>query len=485
MEKITEKEKLAKKILFQDTHRALLLCFSWVFIMVLFWLQKIESFLWGAPLLFLLLIVGLYLTFRLKGVQFRYLFYSLKIAFSRHDDKAEGDISQFQALMTALAATIGIGSIAGVATAIAIGGMGSLFWMWMAAFLGMATKYAEAILAVEYRELDEKNEMCGGPMYYLRKGMNAKKLAALFAVSGAVTALVTGNMIQANSVAFAMQDLVSLPSWVSGLILVVFTGLALFGGIKSIGRITSFFVPIMSLFYILSGLFVIFAYSSYIGPVFLQIIRSAFTGEAAVGGFVGSTVMLAVQMGVSRGVFSSEAGLGSSPIAAAAAKTDVPARQALISMAGVFITSFIVCSITGFAIGVTGVLGEVDSQGNLLSGAVLVLRAFEKGVPSGGLLVTISLILFAYSTVLGWAYYGEKCVEYLGGVKTVFWYRTFFTLVLLPGAVASLDVIWSLANILNAFMAFPNLVALFFLASVVSKETVSFDRLYQKESKRR
>ncbi len=453
--------------------------------MFLFLLQKIEAFLWGVPLLFLLVLVGGYLTIFLKGVQFRYLFYSLKLAFSRHDDNAAGDISHFQALMTALAATIGIGSIAGVATAIAVGGMGAIFWMWMAALLGMATKYAEAILAIHYRELDKKKEMCGGPMYYLRRGMNAKGLAIFFAISGSITALVTGNMIQANSVAFALQDLVNIPPWISGIVLVIFTALALFGGIKSIGKITSFFVPTMSLFYILSGLMVIFSYPSHIGPVFFQIVQDAFTGQAALGGFLGSTFMMAVQMGVSRGVFSSEAGLGSSPIAAAAAKTDVPARQALISMGGVFITSFIVCSITGFTIGITGVLGEVDAQGALLNGSVLVLRAFTKGISGAGVLVTISLILFAYSTILGWAYYGEKCVEYLGGIKTVFWYRTFFALALLPGSIVALDVVWSLANIMNAFMAFPNLIALLFLAPVVAKETDSFRRLYRKEHKKK
>lgn len=449
------------------------------------WLHTIENWVWGAPLLILLTVVGLYLTIILRGVQFRYLFYSLKLAFSRHDDSAQGDISHFQALMTALAATIGIGSITGVATAIAVGGLGALFWVWMAALLGMATKYAEAILAIKYRTVDEKGEMCGGPMYYLERGLKAKWLAVIFAIVGAITALGTGNMVQANSISHALFDLLTVPEWITGLVLAILTGTALFGGIKSIGKVASYLVPVMAVFYLLGGLIVVALKWQAIPHALLEIVESAFTGQAAVGGFTGSTIMLAIQYGVSRGVFSSEAGLGSAPIAAAAAKTDVPGRQALISMSGVFITSFIVVTITGLAIAVTGVLGSVGADGQMLDGSSLTLRAFEEVFPGGGLVVTISLILFGYSTILGWAYYGEKCVEYLGGVRLVPWYRVIFTFVLIPGALLSLGIVWAFANVMNGLMAFPNLIGLFGLAGVVASETKAFSRLVTKERKER
>jgi AGCS family alanine or glycine:cation symporter len=431
------------------------------------WLLKIENWIWGAPLLVLLTSVGLYLTFALRGIQFRYLFYSLKLAFMRHDNQAEGDISQFQALMTALAGMIGIGSITGVATAIAVGGLGSLFWMWIASLIGMATKYAEAILAVKYRTRDAKGEMCGGPMYYLELGLKSKKLALFFAIVGAITALGTGNMVQANSIAGALQEYID-PLW-TGLALMFFTALALFGGIKSIGKVSSWLVPAMAIFYIAGGLLVIFLKIEALPQAIANIFISAFHPKAAMGGFIGSSLMMAIQYGVSRSVFSTEAGLGSAPIAAAAAKTDLPAKQALISMSGVFITSMIVCSITGLAIAVSGLLGTVD-------GSTLALHAFENAFPYGGTVVAISLILFGYSTILGWAYYGEKCMEYLLGERIVKFYRIFFTLFLLPGAMLSLQTVWSFANIMNGLMAFPNLLALFGLASIVVAETRNFEK---------
>ena len=446
-------------------------------------LITIEGWVWGAPLLLLLTIVGLYLTIILRGVQFRYLFYSLKLAFTRHDDSAQGDISHFQALMTALASTIGIGSITGVAIAIVIGGLGSLFWIWVAALLGMATKYAEAILAIKYRIVDEKGEMCGGPMYYLERGLKAKRLAIFFATSGAITALGTGNMVQANSISHALVDLLYVPEWVTGLTLAILTGVALFGGIRSIGKITSFLVPVMAVFYLLGGLIVLIIKWQAIPHAFAEIVKTAFTGQAAVGGFAGSTIMLAIQYGVSKGVFSSEAGLGSAPIAAAAAKTDAPGPQALISMSGVFITSFIVVTITGLTIAVTGVLGSVSADGKILDGSALTLHAFKATFPGGGIVVTISLILFGYSTILGWSYYGEKCIEYLGGIHLVPWYRIIFTCILIPGAMLSLGIVWSFASIMNGLMAFPNLIGLFALAAVVASETKTFDRLLKKEKK--
>lgn len=445
------------------------------------WLVRIENWIWGAPLLILLSAVGLYLTYALRGIQFRYLFYSLRLAFTRQDDKAEGDISQFQALMTALAGMIGIGSITGVATAVALGGLGSLFWMWVASLLGMATKYAEAILAVKYRTLDAKGEMCGGPMYYLEKGMKSKKLAVIFSFVGAITALGTGNMVQANSISGAVREIAHVDPLFTGTVLALLTGIALLGGIKSIGKVSSWLVPAMALFYISGGMIVICMKCTALPAAIADIFRQAFTGKAAFGGFAGSTVMMAIQFGVSRSVFSTEAGLGSAPIAAAAAKTDVPGRQALISMSGVFITSMIVCTITGLAIGVTGLLGQTDASGAPLSGAAMALLAFDQVFPYGGLVVMISIILFGYTTILGWAYYGEKCMEYLFGGKIIRFYRILFTAFLIPGAVMSLGTVWSFANIMNGLMAFPNLIGLFGLSAIVVAETRSFEQLLKFE----
>lgn len=444
-------------------------------------LEALEGWIWGTPLMILLVSVGLYLTYLLKGLQFRYLWYSLKLAFTKQDLDAPGDISNFQALMTALAATIGIGSITGVATAIAMGGLGSLFWMWIAGILGMATKYAEGILAVKYRIVDEKNEMCGGPMYYLARGLRSKRLAALFAIFGAIAALSTGNMVQANSISSGLKSLFHIDPMISGIVIALLTGIALFRGIKSIGKISSYFVPFMALLYITTGLIVIFLKIDLVPSVFKMIFQSAFTGQAATGGFVGSSILIAMQYGISRGIFSSEAGLGSAPIAAAAAKTDFPGRQAMISMSGVFITTFIVCTITGLAVGVTNLIGTYDAEGNLMNGSTLVLNAFESILPGGGFIVTLSLILFGYSTILGWAYYGEKCVEYLLGIKMVQWYRVLFTLVLIPGSVLSIQLVWSLANIMNGLMAFPNLIGILGLSQEVALDTVKFKRLIRRE----
>lgn len=448
-------------------------------------LDRINNIVWGPPLLILLVTVGLYLTIRLKGVQFRYLWYAHKLAFTRSDDDAQGDISHFQALMTSLAATIGIGSITGVATAIATGGVGALFWMWVAAGLGMATKYAEAVLSIKYRVVDAKNEMCGGPMYYIQKGTKQKWLAVLFALFGGITAIGTGNMIQSNSVALAMQDLAHINPIYTGIIFMVLTGIALFGGIKSIGKVSGILVPAMAAFYILGGIGIILIRIEHVPMAFYEIVKSAFSGQAAAGGFIGATVMQAIQMGVSRGVFSSEAGLGSSPIAAAAAKTDTPSRQALVSMCSVFITTGIVCTITALAVTLTGVLGQTNMAGEALDGSALVLRAFNDVIPGGGLIVTIALIPFAFSTTIGWAYYGEKCVEYLFGCKSTFYYRIIYTILVFPGAILSLKMIWSIANILNGLMAFPNLIGLFCLAGVVAAETKSFKHLLKRERKKK
>ncbi len=443
-------------------------------------ISTLNQWVWSSPLLILLVLVGGYLTFRIRGLQFRRFWYAHKCAFTRHDNKAKGDISHFQALMTALAATIGIGSITGVATAIAIGGLGSLFWMWLVALLGMATKYSEAILAVKYRSVDESGEMCGGPMYYLERGLKKKWLGKLFALFAAITALGTGNMVQSNSVADAMR-LFNFPTIWTGIILVVCVGIALIGGIKSIGRISAFLVPAMACFYITAGLLIIFLNIKAVPSAFALIFKTAFSGQAAMGGFAGSTVMMAIQFGVSRGIFSSEAGLGTSSIAAAAAKTDTPGRQALVSMCSVFLTTGIVCTITGLVIALSGLFGTLDSDGKLLNGSALASEAFDRMIPYGGLILTIAIIPFAYSTILGWAYYGEKSIEYLFGIPSIKVYRLIFTLLVLPGAILSLEFVWGFSNLMNGLMAFPNLVGLFLLAGIVSKETKSFEKLLKQE----
>jgi alanine or glycine:cation symporter, AGCS family len=445
------------------------------------WLNIIDHLLWGKFLILLLVGVGLFLTYRLRGMQFRYLAYSLKLAFTRQDHEAEGDITHFQSLMTALAATIGIGSIAGVATAIAAGGFGAIFWMWIIALIGMVTKFAEAILAVKYRIVDDRGQMCGGPMYYIRQGLGWKWLAATFAVFGSLSAFVGGNMTQSNSIAAALFDLIHVPPLWTGIVLMALTAVVLLGGIKSIGKVSSYLVPVMALLYIGGGLTILFLRMDRIPESLLLIVKTAFTGQAAFGGFLGASVMAAVQLGVARGVSSNEAGLGSAPIAAAAAKTDVPGRQALVSMTGVFLSSLVVCTITALVIAVTDVLGTLDAGGNVLNGATLVMHAFRSVLPGGGVIVAIGLVLFGYSTIVGWAYYGEKCMEFLAGTKVLIVYRALFCAVVLLGALISFDIVWPLVDIMNGLMAFPNLIALFALSGIVVAEANSFFALVRQE----
>lgn len=436
--------------------------------------QKIDDLVWQ-PLFVILLGVGLYLTYKLRGLQFRYLWYSLRLAFRRHDHTAIGDISQFQALTTALAATIGIGNIAGIATAISMGGLGSLFWLWVTALIGMSTKYCEATLAIKYRTIDAKGSMAGGPMYYIRHGLGWKWVAASFALFGAIATLTTGNLVQSNSIASAIVGYFHIPEWITGLILAACTGAVLIGGIKSIGKVTAFLVPIMALFYIFGSFAVLGIFYHAIPEALMTIVKSAFTGQAAMGGFVGSTIMIAIQMGVSRGVFSNESGLGSAPIAAAAAKTDYASRQALISMIGAFLST-VVCTFTGLAIAVTHVLGEMGPDGHVLNGAYMTVMAFEKAFPYGGAVVIIGCILFGLSTIIGWAYYGEKCCEYLMGSRSIFYYRLIFTICVFLGVMIPLEIVWPIADISNAFMALPNLIGIVALVGVVSYETDLFFR---------
>lgn len=441
-------------------------------------LDTLYNWVWGAPLLVLITGIGIYLTIVLKGLQFRYLGYALKLVFGRRKNHPEvegkGDISHFESLMTALAATIGIGNIAGVATAITVGGLGALFWMWITALLGMATKYAEAILAVKYRVVDEKGEMCGGPMYFIEAGLGWKWLAVCFAFFGAVAALGGGNMLQANSVSDVMKTMLKIDPWISGIVAAALTGITLLGGIKSIGKVAGILVPFMAIFYILGACVILFIHMEKIPGTLTSIIYHAFTGQAAFGGFLGSTMLLALRVGVSRGLMTSEAGLGTASIAAAAAKTDLPGRQALVSMTGSFLATIIMCSVTGLVLGVTGVFGLRDEAGELLKGASMTVAAFESTFTGGGYIVTLGLVMFAFTTLLGWSYYGEKCIEYLFGVKSVPYYRFLFTLVIIPGAVLELDIVWKISDVFNGLMAFPNLIALCALSGVVVKETGLF-----------
>ncbi len=437
-------------------------------------LVAISGMVWGVSLLVLLVGTGIFLTFKLRLLQVRKLFPGFKIAFtpSKCND-SEGDISQFQALMTALAATIGTGNIVGVSTAVVAGGPGALFWMWLSAFFGMAIKYAEAILAVRFRERKANGLMAGGPMYYIKNGMNSKWLASAFAFFGAFAAFGIGNMVQSNSVAMVVKENFGVSEIYTGIILTVFTGLVVLAGIKGIGKATGVMVPAMATFYMAGGLFIIFMNLDKIPGVFSLILGDAFTGKAVAGGALGTVI----RFGVARGVFSNEAGLGSAPIAAAAAKTDMPGRQALVSMLGTFIDTIIVCSVTGIVVVMSGAWQDGD-----LNGAALTSNAFNGFLPGmGKYIVAIGLIFFAYSTILGWCYYGEKYFEYLVGVKAVIGYRIVYTLAVFVGAVSSLSLVWNLADIFNGLMAVPNLIALVALSGVVLEETKAFEVKLQEE----
>lgn len=444
----------------------------------------LKNLVWGIPLLALLLGTGIYLTFCLRGMQFRYLPYALKLIFAKEHKDSKGDISHFQSLMASLAGAIGTGTIVGVATAIAVGGLGALFWMWVTAFFGMATKYAESLLAVRFRQVDEKGEMAGGPMHYMALGLGWKKTAALFAAFGAVAAIGTGNLVQVNSIAEAVNSVWQVDSRLTGIILALLTGWVLLGGVKSMGQVAGVMVPVMALLYIGGGVCLLVLHSSLIPEAFLHILWSAFNGQAAAGGFAGSTVMMALQMGVARSVFSNEAGLGISTMAAAAAKTDSPPRQAMISMTGAWISTVVVCSVTGLVLAVTQVLGQTDASGNPLNGAAMAIRAFSS-LPGGPYVVTVGLILFAYSTVIAWAYYGEKCFAYLFGLRSVGIYRILFTGLIIPGTVLKMRVVWDIADIANGLMALPNLLALVALTPMVVSETAVFLAQIQKEESQR
>lgn len=440
-------------------------------------IATVSGWVWGAPMLILLVGTGVFLTIRLRGVQFHGLAHGLWMAFVvRREKDAEGDISHFQALMTALAATVGTGNIAGVATAVAAGGPGALFWMWITGLFGMATKYGEAVLAVKYRTTDERGEMAGGPMYYLRDGLNAPWLGAAFALFAALAAFGIGNMVQTNSVADAVYTTFDVPTWITGLVLAVLTGAVILFGIKGIGRVTAILVPTMIVAYMCGAAVLLLVHIEQLPAAVALVFEHAFTPVAAQGGFAGAVVKEAVRFGVARGVFSNESGLGSAPIAAAAAQTRSPVTQGLVSMTQTFIDTIIVCTMTGLALIVTGAW----SSGS--TGAALTLEAFSIGLPwevggagpIGGLVVTVGLILFAYSTILGWCYYGERSIAFLFGARSVIPYRVVFVALVAVGAVLKVDLVWNLSDLMNGLMAFPNLVGLLLLSGVIAKETHSY-----------
>lgn len=438
-------------------------------------LNSASNFIWGPPLLILLIGTGIFLTLRLTFIQVRLLPYSLKQVFSRkHDKKADGDISQFQALMTAMAATVGVGNIVGVASAVVAGGPGAIFWMWLAGFFGMATKYSEAILAVKFRVKDSNGLMAGGPMYYLEHGLKQKWLGVLFAIFGALAAFGIGNGTQSKAVADVMKNTFEVPHYITGIALVIFGALVILGGIKSIGRVTAFFVPIMALFYFFAGAVVMVLNITEVPAAFALIFSDAFTGQAVAGGAIGAVI----RFGVARGLFSNEAGLGSAPIAAAAAKTDFPGRQALVSMTQVLFDTLVICSITG----VTIVMSNKWQDTSIDAGALTAeaFGSFLGGI--GPILVSIGLVFFATSTILGWSYYGEKCFQYLVPNRAaVLVYRIIFVAFIFVGATASLDLVWILADVLNGLMAIPNLIGLLGLSGVVVMETRRFKKKIDEE----
>ncbi|QQX79692.1 sodium:alanine symporter family protein [Shewanella sp. KX20019] len=428
---------------------------------------RINGVVWGTPMLVLILGVGLFLTIGLRFMPILKLGTGFKLLWSGRipdkDKKMKGEISPFNALMTSLSATIGTGNIAGVATAIFIGGPGALFWMWCTALVGMATKFAEAVLAVKYREVDDNGNHVGGPMYYIKNGLSSKWawLGTAFALFGALAGFGIGNTVQANSVADALSSNFGVPTWVTGLVLMVLVGAVLMGGIKRIADVAGKLVPIMTIFYLGAGIAVLVVHAAEIPAALELIIHSAFNPVAAQGGFAGAAVWAAIRFGVARGVFSNEAGLGSAPIAHAAAQTNNPVAQGLVAMLGTFIDTLIVCTITGLAIIVSGAWTSGEN------GAALTSFAFSQALPLGNYVVAIALSVFAFTTILGWSFYCEKCVQFLFGVKAIKPFRILWTIVVPLGAVSSLEFIWLLADTLNAMMAIPNLIALALLSPVV------------------
>jgi alanine or glycine:cation symporter, AGCS family len=433
------------------------------------WIGGINSLVWGPAMLVLILGTGFFLQVRLRGMPIAKIAGGLRLVWrGRVGDAAHGDVSPFAALMTTLAATIGVGNIAGVATAIALGGPGALFWMWITALVGMATMYSEVLLAVHFRERDAQGRWVGGPMYAIRNGLGRRWawLGALFALFGGLAGFGIGNMVQSNSIAAALQNSFGVTPIVTGVVLAAVTGLVILGGIRRIAAVANWLVPFMAITYVSTALFVLLTHIEDVPEAFMLIVRSAFTGTAATGGFAGAAVMAAIRYGVSRGVFSNEAGLGTAGIAQAAGRSNNPVRSGLIGMMGTFIDTIVVCSMTGIAIVVSGVWESGRT------GAELTQMAFQTAMPGvGDEIVAITLAVFATTTILGWSYYGERCWQFLVGRWTILPYRVLWTAAVFIGAVTHLDLAWTVADTLNALMAIPNLIALLALSPVVVQLT--------------
>ena len=427
----------------------------------------LNGYLWGPPILILLFGTHLFLTFRLRFIQ-RFIGLGIKLSFKK-DSGGEGDVSQFGALTTALAATIGTGNIVGVATAITLGGPGAVLWMWLTGVFGISTKYSEALLSVKYRVKTSDGTMLGGPMYALERGLKMKWLAVLFCIFTAIASFGIGNMTQANSISSLAGKTLNLSPYITGVIMMILVGIVIIGGIKSIARVCEKLVPFMAIFYTIGCLIILAMNANYIGPAIALIVKSAFTPHAAGGGFIGATVLMASRYGIARGLFSNESGLGSAPIVAAAAQTKNPVRQALVSSTGTFWDTVVICLMTGLVLVTTIIRYPTISEG--LNGAEVTNAAFSQIPVIGPIVLTIGLFTFVYSTILGWSYYGERGVEYLLGKKGIMPYRILFTIVVFVGATASLPLVWDFSDAANALMAIPNLVALLLLSGVIVKET--------------
>lgn len=436
---------------------------------------SVSSFLWGWPMMILLLGTHIFMTIRLRCPQ-RKLFTAIRLSIERDKD-ASGDVSQFGALATALAATIGTGNIIGVATAIALGGPGAVFWCWITGVFGIATKYAEGLLAIKYRVQTPTGKMLGGPMYALEKGLGWKTMAILFAIFTMIASFGIGNTVQANAIATIANNTYGISPWIMGAVVCGLTAAVIIGGVKSIAKVCGMLVPFMALFYILGCIYILFVNHNYVWPAISLILKCAFTPEAAGGGFAGSSIMLVARYGLARGLFSNESGLGSAPIVAAAAQTRNPVRQALVSSTGTFWDTVIICALTGIVI-VSSIIAYPDISYH--DGAALTKMAFGKIPYVGEPLLSVGLLTFAFSTILGWSYYGERAVEYLKGKKWSYVYRLLYIVAVYVGSVASLNIVWNIADCMNALMAIPNLLSLLFLNGILVHETRKYlwrDRL--------
>ncbi|WP_071027736.1 alanine/glycine:cation symporter family protein [Peptoniphilus raoultii] len=439
-------------------------------------IKEVNSFIngivWGWPMLFFLVGCGIYLTFELKFLQVREFAYTMKNTlfkvFKKDSSAKEGELTAFQAVSTALAATVGTGNIAGVALAIATGGPGAVFWMWLSAIFGMCTKFSEVVLAVTYRERNSKGEYIGGPMYYIKNGLKLNWLAYMFAFFGAFASFGIGNMTQSNAISQTLNTNFNIDQKITGVILILMTGIVVIGGVKRIGQVTEKIVPFMSLFYILGGLIILVINAGKIPGAFALIFSSAFNPKAAFGGAVGVSLKLTMKMGIARGVFTNEAGLGSAPIAHAASNTDHPVRQGLWGIFEVFTDTIVVCSITALTILTSGLWNSG------LEGADLTVAAFDSAFSGGRYIVAIGLLFFAFSTVLGWAYYGEKCFSFLVGEKIGSFYKYLYVLACYVGATGSLQLVWNISDTLNGLMAIPNLIGLAMLSKIVIIMTKDF-----------